>query len=96
MVTGNGKGFMICGEFIHRRKMGELKILNSLAGTHIDESLRSVFFPLHTLNIWHEFSALITDAERRQRQIFILHSCFTVKILFGLFIQFHCYSFYGW
>lgn len=76
--------------------MDELEILNSLAGTHVDASLRSSPPPLHTINIWHEFSALITDAERRQRQIFILHSCFTVKTLFGLFIQFHCYGFYGW
>lgn len=77
--------------------MDELKILNSLSGTHTDETLRSIFFPpAYTINIWHEFSALITDAERRQRQIIILHSCFTVKTLFGLFIRFHCYGFYGW
>lgn len=52
------------------------------------------FFFWYTINIWHEFD-FITDAEKRERQIFILHSCFTVKTLFSLFIQFHCYSFYG-
>jgi hypothetical protein len=79
------------------KENGLIKNINhSVAGTHMDESFRSIFFLSHTINIWHEFSALITDAERRQRQIFILHSCFRVKTLFGLFIQFHCYGFYGW
>lgn len=76
--------------------MDELKVLNSLVGLHMDELLRDLFFTPYSINIWHEFSALITDAERRQRQIFILHSCFTIKTLLSLFIQFHCYSFYGW
>jgi hypothetical protein len=52
-------------------------------------------FSPSTLNIWHEFSTLITVAARRQRQILIFHSCFTVKTLFGLFIQFDYHSFYG-
>lgn len=70
----------------------KLKTLNRLTNIYMDELLSSIF--LYTINIWHEF-ALITDAEKRERQIFILHSCFTIKTLFSLFIQFHCYSFYG-
>lgn len=71
----------------------KLKTWNSIINIYMDGLLRS-FFCLYAINIWHEFD-FITDAEKRERQIFILHSCFTVKTLFSLFIQFHCYSFYG-
>lgn len=86
-----------------------LKLLSDLGGNSCFEKLPvknikqfnqrlhgwivKIYF-LYTMNIWHEF-ALITDAEKRERQIFILHACFTVKTLFSLFIQFHCYCFYG-
>lgn len=94
LVTDNHKRFMICGGFICKENWW-IKNIKQLSWHPHGWITEIYFFPLYTINIWHEFSALITDAERRQRQIFILHSCFTVKTLFGLFIQFHCYSFYG-
>lgn len=43
-------------------------------------------FPLHTLNIWHEFSVLITDAERKAKTniyiTFMFYSKNTVRFVY--------------
>lgn len=83
--------------YVLKSKRVDSKPFNSFTDSSMDELLRYTSLPPPiSVNIWHEFASLITDAERRERQIFIVHSCFTVKTLFSLFIQFHCYSFYGW